>query len=93
MSEAIAFAAGFLAAAIMLYFTTLAHNSPYRRGYRDALFDWTKEQVRQHEEAEPVVRCKDCRHDRNCDIQFSAQAGENFFCGAGERKEQTNDMG
>lgn len=52
MSEAIAFAVGFLAAAIMLYFTTLAHNSPYRRGYRDALFDMMKEQIRQHEEAE-----------------------------------------
>ena len=31
-----------------------------------------------------VVRCKDCIHNNDCDIQYSAQAGENFFCGFGE---------
>lgn len=32
----------------------------------------------------PVVRCKGCMHNNDCDIQYSAQAGENFFCGFGE---------
>ena len=31
-----------------------------------------------------VCRCKDCIHNNDCDIQYSAQAGENFFCGFGE---------
>lgn len=31
-----------------------------------------------------VVRCKDCIHNNDCDIQYSAQAGDNFFCGFGE---------
>ena len=32
----------------------------------------------------PVVRCKGCMHNNDCDIQYSAQAGDNFFCGFGE---------
>ena len=40
----------------------------------------------------PVVRCKDCIHNNDCDIQYSAQAGENFFCGFGktEKDEREN---
>lgn len=34
-----------------------------------------------------IMRCKDCRHNNNCDIQFAATAGENFGCLAGERNE------
>lgn len=34
----------------------------------------------------PVVRCKNCIHNNDCEIQYSAQAGEYFFCGCGERK-------
>lgn len=35
-----------------------------------------------------IIRCKNCRHDNNCEIQYSAQAGSEFFCGLGERKEK-----
>ena len=27
-----------------------------------------------------LAKCKDCRSNNNCDIQHSAQAGDNFFC-------------
>lgn len=36
-------------------------------------------------DAVPVVRCKDCLHNRACEIQYHAQAGDLFFCGAAER--------
>jgi hypothetical protein len=38
-------------------------------------------------DAVPVVRCKDCLHNRACEIQYHAQAGDLFFCGAAERKD------
>lgn len=34
-----------------------------------------------------VVRCKDCLHNRACEIQYNAQVGDLFFCGAAERKD------
>ena len=38
--------------------------------------------------AEPeIIRCKDCRNNHWCSIQEAAMAGDNFFCGAAERKE------
>ena len=38
--------------------------------------------------AEPeIIRCKDCRYNNNCEIQYSAQSGDEFFCGRAERKE------
>ena len=37
------------------------------------------------------VRCKDCLHNRACEIQYHAQAGELFFCGAAERKDGEHD--
>lgn len=37
--------------------------------------------------AEPeIIRCKDCQNDKWCSIQEAAMAGENFFCGAAERR-------
>lgn len=36
------------------------------------------------------VRCKDCLHNRACEIQYHAQAGDLFFCGAAERKDGGN---
>lgn len=33
-----------------------------------------------------IVRCKDCRHNHNCDIQYHAQAGDMFFCAGAERR-------
>lgn len=38
-----------------------------------------------------VVRCKDCIHNNDCDIQHSAQAGENFFCGFGETEKDVRE--
>lgn len=38
-------------------------------------------------DAVEVVRCKDCLHNRACEIQYHAQAGDLFFCGAAERKD------
>ena len=38
-------------------------------------------------DAVPVVRCKDCLHNRACEIQYHAQAGDLFFCGAAEQKD------
>lgn len=34
-----------------------------------------------------IIRCKNCRHDNNCEIQYAAQAGSKFFCGSAERRE------
>lgn len=36
-----------------------------------------------------IIRCKDCRHNHNCEIQYHAQADDLFYCGWGaeERKE------
>lgn len=39
----------------------------------------------------PVVRCRDCIHNNDCDIQYSAQAGENFFCGFGETEKDVRE--
>lgn len=36
-------------------------------------------------------RCKDCIHNNDCDIQYSAQAGENFFCGFGETEKDVRE--
>lgn len=33
-----------------------------------------------------IVRCKDCRHNHDCNIQYHAQAGEEFYCGCAELK-------
>ena len=38
-----------------------------------------------------VVRCKYCTHNNDCDIQYSAQAGENFFCGFGETEKDVRE--
>jgi len=35
-----------------------------------------------------IIRCKNCRHDNNCEIQYAAEAGSKFFCGAAERKNE-----
>ena len=33
-----------------------------------------------------IIRCKDCRNNHWCNIQEAAMAGDNFFCGAAERR-------
>lgn len=39
-----------------------------------------------NEDVVEVVRCKDCRHNHDCNIQYHAQAGEEFYCGVAERR-------
>ena len=34
-----------------------------------------------------IVHCKDCMHNNDCEIQFCAHAGDNFFCSFGETEE------
>ncbi len=38
-----------------------------------------------------VVRCKNCIYNNDCDIQYSAQAGDNFFCGFGDTKKDVRE--
>ena len=33
-----------------------------------------------------IIRCKECRHNNDCEIQYSAQSGDEFFCGCAERR-------
>lgn len=40
------------------------------------------------QERPEIIRCKNCRHDKNCEIQYSAQAGSKFFCGLAEGREE-----
>ena len=41
--------------------------------------------IRQTVEELQVVRCKDCIHNNNCEIQYAAQTNDWFYCGYGER--------
>lgn len=34
-----------------------------------------------------IMRCKDCRYNNDCEIQYNAQSGDEFFCGCAERKD------
>ena len=38
-----------------------------------------------------IIRCKDCRHNHDCNIQYHAQAGEEFYCGVAERRTNEQD--
>ena len=38
-------------------------------------------------DVEEVVRCKDCAHHNNCEIEIAGQFGDNSFCCLGERRE------
>lgn len=53
----------------------------------------TKEEVEEMPtvDAVEVVRCENCRHDNNCEIQYAAQAGSKFFCTYGEMKERSEE--
>ena len=50
----------------------------------DILIDAIKTLPPTHPE---VIRCEDCKYNRECAIQFVANAGDKFFCGAGERRQ------
>lgn len=41
--------------------------------------------IDKYAEQEPI-RCKDCIHNNNCDIQYHAQAGDMFYCGMAEMR-------
>lgn len=60
----------------------------YTSGYEEAL-DMAVEVLGQ--EQPEIIRCKNCRHDSDCEIQYSAQAGSEFFCGAAEKVVMKND--
>lgn len=46
-----------------------------------------EKEVRNLPSAQPeIIRCKDCRNNHWCNIQEAAMAGDNFFCGAAERR-------
>ena len=47
--------------------------------------------IRPLRDVEAVVRCRDCKHNRACEIQYHAKAGDLFFCGAAERKDGGDD--
>ena len=64
----------------------------YRMGSDDMkrrLDDWVK--TLPSADVVQVVRCKDCIHNNDCDIQYSAQAGDNFFCGFGETEKDVRE--
>lgn len=45
------------------------------------------DKIRALPSAQPeIIRCKDCRNNHWCNIQEAAMAGDNFFCGAAERR-------
>ena len=35
-----------------------------------------------------IIRCGECKHNNDCNIQYAAQGGELFYCGAAERQEE-----
>lgn len=35
-----------------------------------------------------IIHCHECEHNNDCNIQYAAQAGEEFYCGAAERQEE-----
>ena len=60
-----------------------------------SIYEWDMEQgyinaiecLEELPSAQPeITRCKDCRHNHDCNIQYHAQAGEEFYCGAAERR-------
>ena len=49
--------------------------------------DFVIEELTNLPSAQPeIIRCKDCRNNHWCNIQEAAMAGDNFFCGAAERR-------
>ena len=69
-------------------------NAPdYMQGWAVKLIEAIKGDIRglisELPSAQPeLIRCNSCRHDNNCEIQYAAQAGSKFFCGAAERREE-----
>ena len=55
--------------------------------------DWMEHLKEDAADVVPVVRCKDCKHHRDCEIHFCDALGmdcpddSEFFCSYGERKE------
>ena len=56
-------------------------------GYADAIKNNLMLILRLLPSVQPeIIRCKDCRNNHWCNIQEAAMAGDNFFCGAAERR-------
>jgi len=52
-----------------------------------AIFD-CEDTIKALPSAQPeIMRCKDCRYNNDCEIQYNAQSGDEFFCGCAERKD------
>lgn len=62
-----------------------AFEKGFRIGVKKALS--VKPEIIDRKDLVLVVRCKDCKHNNDCDIQFAAQAGDSFSCSYGKRKE------
>lgn len=57
---------------------------PILRAYEMAIKALEQEPTKVLEQKSKIIRCKDCIHNNNCDIQYHAQAGDMFYCGAAE---------
>lgn len=70
----------------MLYRDAKDDTSYMLIGYNHALSDM-RAILKSLPSAQPeITRCKDCRYNHDCNIQYHAQAGEEFYCGAAERR-------
>lgn len=54
-------------------------------GSVDTSYEWAEAvrmAIKALEQEQPeIIKCKNCKHDNNCEIQYSAQEGSEFFCG------------
>lgn len=54
----------------------------------DEMLESVKITVGELPPAQPeIMRCKDCRYNNDCEIQYSAQSGDEFFCGCADGKD------
>ena len=58
------------------------------RGIDNDLLEVIAYEIEALPSAQPeIMRCKDCRYNNDCEIQYNAQSGDEFFCGCAERKD------
>ena len=65
---------GTMTVMIGLYFSDIRDHSPYRRGYRDALFDMMKEHILEHERLKKLERERERRGEE--EMRQEAQKAE-----------------
>ena len=62
-------------------------NCTYDEKLYEKIMQILDRRIKQLPSAQPeIIRCKDCRNNHWCNIQEAAMAGDNFFCGAAERR-------